>query len=93
MPLLLDGVERAVRDRGAEVAILGGAAFAGLAARVGAGSPIPVVGSVEAAAAQALALAHLKAGRPKVGSYARPAAKAMTGLSGRLARLLASEAS
>lgn len=93
VPLLLEGVERAVRDRGAEVAILGGAAFAGLAAAVGARSPIPVVGSVEAAAVQALALIHLGAGRPTVGSYARPAAKAMTGLSGRLAQLLASEAS
>jgi Asp/Glu/hydantoin racemase len=93
VPLLLQGVEKAVRDRGAEVAILGGAAFAGLAAQVSAQSPIPIVGSVEAAAAQAMALLQLKACRPRVGSYARPAAKPMTGLSGRLALLLASEAS
>ena len=92
VPMLLEGVEKAVRGRGAEVAILGGAAFAGLAAKVGDQSPIPIVGSVEAAAVQALALIHLKACCPRVGSYARPAPKPMTGLTGRLGRLLASDA-
>lgn len=89
--MMRDGVEAAMRERGAEVAVLGGAAFAGLAAEVGAEAAIPVVGSVEAAAVQALALIRLRARAPRMGSYARPAPKAMVGLSGRLARMLANE--
>ena len=91
LPYLLDGIKRAVKDHHAEVAVIGGAAYAGLAAQLAAESPIPVVGSVEAAAVQALALARLKPAKAKVGSYSLPARKAMHHIPPVLARLLAKE--
>jgi Asp/Glu/hydantoin racemase len=71
------------------VAVLGGAAFAGEAAALAESVAIPVVGGVEAAAAQALALTRLAARKPRTGSYAAPSRKAMQGLSPGLARKLA----
>ncbi|MDQ8022300.1 MAG: aspartate/glutamate racemase family protein [Moraxellaceae bacterium] len=80
LPWLQAGVEEAVREQGAEVAVLGGAAFAGQAGPLSQRVDVPVVGSVEAAAVQALALMRLRPGRATTGSYARPAPKRMHGL-------------
>ncbi len=89
IPLLVEGVARAVATQGAEAVVLGGAVFAGLAQAVAQASQVPVVGSVEAAVVQALALCRLRAGRSAVGSYSVPRRKAMTGVSGVVARHLA----
>lgn len=88
-PVLVEGVARAVATQAAEVVVLGGAVFAGLAGAVAAASEVPVVGSVEAAVVQALALCRLRAGRAAVGSYSRPRRKLMTGVSAVIARHLA----
>lgn len=88
-PQLVEGVARAVATQAAEVVVLGGAVFAGLARAVAAESDVPVVGSVEAAIVQALALCRLGAGRATVGSYSRPRRKVMTGVSAVVASHLA----
>jgi Asp/Glu/hydantoin racemase len=90
LPLLEEGVARAAKA-GAEVAILGGAAFAGMARALGERCTIPVVGSVEASAGQAVALARLGVHKAKRGSYSMPARKAMKGLPRALAEKLALE--
>lgn len=89
IPLLVEGVARAVATQSAEVVVLGGAVFAGLAQEVAAASQIPVVGSVEAAVVQALALCRLQAGRASIGSYSRPRRKNMTGVAPVVAKHLA----
>ncbi|MFT3736424.1 MAG: aspartate/glutamate racemase family protein [Rhodocyclaceae bacterium] len=91
LPYLQAGVEDAVRKQGAEVAVLGGAAFAGQAAALSQRVEVPVVGSVEAAAVQALALMRLRPGRAAAGSYAKPALKRMHGLHPALMRHMALE--
>ncbi|KQP49137.1 aspartate/glutamate racemase family protein [Pseudorhodoferax sp. Leaf274] len=88
-PLLVEGVARAVATQSAEVVVLGGAVFAGLAQEVAAASQIPVVGSVEAAVVQALALCRLQAGRATIGSYSKPRRKTMTGVAPVIAKHLA----
>lgn len=89
IPLLVEGVARAVATQAAEVVVLGGAVFAGLAQAVAEASEVPVVGSVEAAVVQAVALCRLRAGQPTVGSYSRPRRKAMAGVSAVVAQHLA----
>ena len=89
LPVLVEGVARAVATQSAEVVVLGGAVFAGLAQAVAAASQVPVVGSVEAAVVQALALVRLQAGRAAVGSYSRPRRKRMTGVAPVVAEFLA----
>jgi len=88
-PLLVEGIARAVATQGAEVVVLGGAVFAGLVQAVAEQSQVPVVGSVEAAVVQALALCRLQAGRAVVGSYSRPRRKLMTGVAPVIAQHLA----
>ncbi|GJD49157.1 Hydantoin racemase [Methylobacterium crusticola] len=70
-------------EDGADVVVLGGAALAGLAARVQPGVPVPVICSVEAGARAVVAAAGLAAGRPA------PPPTESAGLSAPLARLLA----
>lgn len=79
----------AVREDGAEVVILGGAALAGLAERVGAELDVPVVCSLDAGLQATLAVAALRSPKPVSGSLAKPPAMASVGLSGALARRLA----
>lgn len=81
LPVFAEGIERAVRLQGAEAVVIGGAAFAGLAAPLNDLSPVPVVGSVEAAVVQALALARLGTAKARLGSYSAPARKRMRNLS------------
>jgi allantoin racemase len=79
----------AVEEDGAEVVILGGAALAGLAGRVGRTVDVPVICSLEAGILATLAVARLGANKPQHGSLARPAAIQSIGLSPDLERLLA----
>ncbi|ACL60742.1 aspartate/glutamate racemase family protein [Methylobacterium nodulans] len=70
----------------ADVVVLGGAALAGLAARIAPEVPVPVLCSVEAGARMAFAAAQLQAGRPP------PPAMESVGLGPALADLLAKPA-
>jgi Asp/Glu/hydantoin racemase len=89
VPAFAAACEAVVQRHRAEAIVIGGAAFAGLAAPIGALCPVPVIGSVEAAAVMAPALARLGARAPRTGSYARPAPKRMAALDPALARWLA----
>jgi allantoin racemase len=88
VPAFAEACARVVRDHRAEAIVIGGAAFAGLAAPIGALVDVPFVGSVEAAAVQAAALARLGARAPRTGSYAVPSPKLMRGLDPALAARL-----
>lgn len=88
VPAFAAACEDVVRRHRAEAIVIGGAAFAGLAEPIGARCPVPVIGSVEAAAVMAVALARLRARPPLTGSFARPAPKRMAALEPSLARLL-----
>ncbi|WP_407519592.1 aspartate/glutamate racemase family protein [Methylobacterium oryzisoli] len=68
-------------DDGADVVVLGGAALAGLAARIQPDVPVPVICSVEAGARMMLAALAVPVGAP-------PPPSRSTGLSPALARLL-----
>ncbi|ACA19607.1 Asp/Glu/hydantoin racemase [Methylobacterium sp. 4-46] len=70
-------------EDGADVVVLGGAALAGLAARLQPDVPVPLICSTEAGARMALAAAALRTGRTL------PAASESVGLSAALADLLA----
>jgi len=79
----------AVREDGAEVVILGGAALAGLARQVGAKLDVPVICSLEAGLQATLATAALRSPMPAIGSLARPPAMVSVGLGEALERRLA----
>lgn len=85
--LLVDLCGRAARDDAAEVIILGGAPLAGLAARVASRVPVPLVDGVAAAVRQAETLVALAPRKATVGSFRRPAAKPIAGVSAALVRL------
>ena len=85
--LLVDLCARAVDEDQAEVIILGGAPLAGLAARVAGRVPVPLVDGVAAAVRQAETLAALAPRKAVVGSFRRPAAKSIVGVSAALKRL------
>ena len=86
---LAEACRVAVHEDGAEVVILGGAALAGLAGRVGAELDVPVICSLDAGLQATLATAALRARIPTSGSLASPPAMASVGLSEALARRLA----
>ncbi|SRR5712692_725431 len=83
-------VEAAEQDR-AEAVILGGLGFAGLAERIAAKVPVPLVDNVVAAVRMAEAAAALGAAQPKFGSFAATAPIKTTGLSAALAALIEGE--
>ncbi len=83
---LVDLVEEAVCIDRADVAILGGAPLAGLAAKVSDRLPIPVVDPVAAAVVFAEGLVRLHPGVARAGGFARPPAKASVGLADSLAK-------
>lgn len=85
--LLVDLCARAVDEDQAEVVILGGAPLAGLAARVAGRVPVPLVDGVAAAVRQAETLAALAPRKATAGSFRKPAAKPIVGVSPALARL------
>jgi allantoin racemase len=85
--LLVGLCARAVEEDQAEVVILGGAPLAGLAARVAGRVPVPLVDGVAAAVRQAETLAALAPRKATAGSFRKPAAKSIVGVSAALTRL------
>ena len=85
---LAEACRLAVDIDGAEVVILGGAALAGLAGRVGETVDVPVLCSLEAGLRATVAVAGLRPRKAAAGSLARPPAIESVGLSGALAGLL-----
>ncbi len=78
----------AVHEDRADVLVLGGAAFAGMAPRIAPRLPVPVVSPIHHAVGHA-ELAVLSGWRkPTAGPWARPAGKPSRGLAPELARLL-----
>jgi len=87
--LLVDLANAAVtRDR-ADVVILAGAPLAGLADKVRARVPVPLVDPIAAAVTQLEGLARLAPAKATRGSFSRPAAKPNSGLSEALGRRMA----
>lgn len=87
--LLVDLCARVVAEDEADVIILGGGPLAGLAGRVKDRVPVPLVDCVAAAVRQAEALVALAPRKAIVGTFRRPAAKPISGVSPALARLFA----
>ena len=84
--LLVELANRAVAETEADVVIFSGAPLAGLAERVKARIPVPVVDQVQAATKQIEALIALRPRKPVAGTFRRPPAKPTTGLPVPLAR-------
>jgi Asp/Glu/hydantoin racemase len=78
----------AAQQDGAEVVVLGGLGLAGLAERIHAGVPVPLVDNVVAAVKLAEAAATLGIGKAKSGSFAAATPVKTTGLSPALAALI-----
>jgi allantoin racemase len=78
----------AVADRSADVAILAGAPLTGLASRAQGLIQVPVIDPIVAAVKQAEALLALGTTKASRGSFKRPAPKASSGLSAKLAAFL-----
>jgi Asp/Glu/hydantoin racemase len=89
--LLVELCGRAVREDEADVIILGGAPLAGLAQRVADRVPLPLVDGVAAAVRQAETLASLRPRKATSGTFRRPAAKPIVGVSEALERLFAGD--
>jgi allantoin racemase len=84
---LLALCDRVIKEDGADVIILGGAPLAGMAARVGDRVAVPLVDGVAAAVNQAQTLVSLRPRKATAGSYRRPVAKPIIGVSPALTRL------
>ncbi len=87
--LLADACRRTAGRDGAQAVILGGAGLAGLAARVQPLVDVRVICSVEAGAKAVLAALRQPPSKPATGDLALPPPVGSTGLSARLAALLA----
>ena len=85
--LLLALCDRAISEDGADVIILGGAPLAGMASAVCQQVAVPLIDGITAAVCQAQSLVALQPRKATVGSFRRPAPKAITGVSVQLARL------
>ena len=83
--LLVELARVTVGETGADVIIFGGAPLAGLAEKVKALIPVPVVDQVQAAVQLAEAVVALKPRKATVGTFRRPAPKPTIGLPGALA--------
>jgi len=77
-----------VQRDGADVVILGGIGFAGIAERIAGKVPVPLIDNVIAAVQMAEAAAALKLAKPRCGSFAPAAPVRTTGLSAELAALI-----
>ncbi len=80
IPQLVDAIEQAIRDRGAESIVLAGAVFAGIAAELRGKVSVPVIDSIGAAVHQLQMLASLCPRKPASGSLAFPPATELTGM-------------
>lgn len=85
---ILDTAEALLREDGAEVLILAGAATAGLAARLQALVPVPLLDGIVCGVLLTEALVRLAAPKPTRGSYAPPRPNQVAGLSPALTGLL-----
>jgi Asp/Glu/hydantoin racemase len=83
--------DAALRDE-ADVVILGGAPLAGLAGKIADQVPVPLVDGVAAAVRQAEVLAALHPRKATAGTFRRPDAKVVTGVSGAVVRLFSAGA-
>lgn len=81
---LIEACRLAVEQDEADVVILGGAPLAGLAGKMAERVPVPLVDGVAAAARQAEVLASLRPRKATAGSFRRPDAKPITGVSAAL---------
>ena len=85
--MVLQGIARLVQG-GADAVVLGGAALAGMAARLNPRAPVPLLDGIACAVKQAEALVGLALPRPRAGSLAPVSARDSGGLSAPLAALL-----
>ncbi len=85
--LVLESAARLV-EGGADAVVLGGAALAGMAARLEARATVPMLDGITCAVKQCEALVALNLPRPRAGSFAPPRGRDSIGLSPALAALL-----
>ena len=86
--VLVDLANSTVKNDAADVVILAGAPLAGMADKVKARIPVPVVDGIQAAVTMAEGLVRLKPRKATAGTYRRPAAKDSKGLSSALANVI-----
>jgi allantoin racemase len=79
---------RQVTGEGADAVILGGAALAGMAARLQARAAVPLLDGIACAVKLAEALVALRLPKPRAGSFAAPTGRLSIGLDAPLAALL-----
>ncbi len=84
---VLAGITHAATE-GADSVILGGAALAGMAARLQGASPVPLLDGIACAVTLAEALVRLRLPKPRLGSFAAPQGRESVGLDGALAGML-----
>ena len=84
--------ERAVAEDNADVLVLGGAAFSGMARRIAPRLPVPVVAPVPYALGFAETIVRAGWRKPSTGTFAAVGAKAMQGVSAPLAAMFADPA-
>jgi allantoin racemase len=83
-----DAAAALVQETGAEVAVLCGAAMAGMPARIADRVPVPVLDGIAAGVGLCEMLVRLQAAKPRAGSLAHPGPRPTVGLAGPLAALL-----
>ena len=88
LDLLAQACVETVQRDGADVVILGGIGFAGMAEKIAGKVPVPLVDNVVAAVGMAEAAAKLGAVKPKAGSFATGTPIKTMGLSAALAALV-----
>jgi allantoin racemase len=86
---LLAGAIEGVVGEGADAVVLAGAAFAGMAPRLQAAAPVPLLDGIACGVKLLEALVALRLPKPRLGSYAAPQGRATIGLDPALAALLA----
>lgn len=84
---VMAGIERAVGE-GADSVILGGAALAGMAAKLQAASPVPLLDGIACGVKMLEMLVSLKLPKPVSGSFAAPRGRNSVGLSPELTAML-----
>ena len=86
--MVLEAVAAMVAE-GADSIVLGGAGLAGFDTRLGDRAPVPLLDGIACAVRLVEGLARAGYRKPRAGSYAAPTARAVSGLSPALTRLLA----
>lgn len=86
--LVAEAATALAEETGAEVAVLCGAAMAGMPGRIAARVPVPVLDGIAAGVGMCEMLVRLKTAKASIGSLAHPGARATVGLSPALEGLL-----